>query len=117
MSHPTYSIVFKGPKKDWLKEQIGLARICAHEVPLDRAQFVFVSAQSIRKLPRQGPVTAIIPSQNELTQAEQDEVESALMEGRAQIAVSCLDRNIRSKLMRWFPPITSCSEIPKSVAV
>jgi hypothetical protein len=113
----TYSIFFKGSKKSWLREQIGLARICAHEVPLDRAQVVFVSPQAIRKLPRQGFITAIIPTQRKLTLAEEDEVQAAVGEGRVQIAVPYLNENLRVTLKHWFPPITSCHDVSLSTAV
>lgn len=116
MDHQTYSIYFKGSKRYWLKKQIGLARICAHEVPLNKAQFVFVSAQDIKKLPKQGSLTAIIPSQHEPTVEEQREVQTAVMEGRVQITVPCLDRNLVITLTHWFPPITSCRKIPQSIA-
>jgi hypothetical protein len=116
MDHPTYSIFYKGWKRDWLKKQIDLARVCADEVPLEKAQYVFVSAQSIGKLPKQGLITAIILSEHELTLAEQSAMQTAVREGRVQIATSILDKNLATKLTRMFPPITSCHDIPKTIA-
>ena len=116
MDHKTYSIFIEGSRRHWLKKQIGLARICAHEVPLDRAQYVFVSAQSIRRLPKHESITAIIPSKHELTLAEQNAMKTAVVEGRVQIATSTLDKDLITTLTHWFPPITSCHKALKTIA-
>jgi hypothetical protein len=112
----TYSIFVEGKKRAWIKKQIELAKVCALEVALDKAEVIFASPESIQNLPRQA-VLAIIPTQYELTLKERNQIMAVLEEKKLQIVITYLYKNLGHKLHVWFPPKSSvtCKDAPVAV--
>jgi len=109
----SYSMVLGDRDRHWLREQIQLAKVCAHEVK-QNADIIFVSPQNLWQIPDNSNIVFVLLNDG-LTLSQQYNIETAIKKKEIKIGVITIPKNTTISLLKhWFKPITSCREMPQA---